>query len=86
MSRNLGKVKEFYYFWGIKINASKSEAICLRNASGKCAYFVVPESKRLKLFLSGVEIPFLINFLNLMNMANLYLIKLIKLNDTLPEF
>ena len=30
----------------------------MRNASGKCAYFVVPESKRLKLFLSDVEIPF----------------------------
>ena len=42
----------------IKINAAKSQVICMRNASGKCARYVVPESKILKLSLNGVEIPF----------------------------
>ena len=55
---HLGVVNEFYRTWGIRINASKSEAICLRNASGKCAKFVVPQSKLLHLSLDGVDIPF----------------------------
>lgn len=77
MSRHLNKVLEFYEFWGIKINATKSEAICLRNASGKCAYFVVPESKRLKLHINGVEIPFKDKFKYL----GIYFNKLFKFND-----
>ena len=55
---HLGVVNSFYKSWGISINASKSEAICLRNASGKCARFVVPQSKLLHLSLDGMEIPF----------------------------
>lgn len=58
VSDHLVEVKSFYDHWGIKLNASKCEAICLRNASGKCRGFVVPESKRLKLFLDGTEICF----------------------------
>lgn len=57
-SSHLSKIYKFYKTWGIKINASKSEAICIRNASGKCPSFVVPESKLLQLYLDGVEIPF----------------------------
>lgn len=55
---HLGLVSAYYKTWGIKINASKSEAICIRNASGKCARYVVPQSKTLSLSLDGVEIPF----------------------------
>lgn len=77
VSKHLNKAFEFYNFWGIKINPAKSEAICLRNASGKCAYFVVPESKRLKLFLNGVEIPFKDKFKYLGINFN----KLFKFND-----
>lgn len=77
VSRHLYKVKDFYDYWGIKINASKSEAICLRNASGKCAYYVVPESKRLKLFLNGIEIPFRDKFKYL----GIYFNKLFKFNE-----
>lgn len=58
VSQYLHEVKNFYDKWGIKINTSKCEAICIRNASGKCKRFVVPESKSLKLFLNGIEIPF----------------------------
>lgn len=58
VSNHLKIVKHFYDDWGVKINASKCEAICLRNASGKCKNYVVPESKTLKIFLDGVEIPF----------------------------
>lgn len=58
VKQHLTKVKNFYETWGIKINISKSEAICIRNASGKCRSFVVPESKRLKLNIDGTEIPF----------------------------
>lgn len=58
VSGHLRMVKQFYDKWGVKINASKSEAICVRNASGKCRRFVVPESKLLRLFLDGEEIPF----------------------------
>lgn len=55
---HLGLISTYYKSWGIKINASKSEAICIRNASGKCAKFVVPQSKCLQLSLDGIEIPF----------------------------
>lgn len=55
---HLGLINVFYQTWGIKINAAKSEAICIRNASGKCASYVVPQSKLLQLSLNGVEIPF----------------------------
>lgn len=44
--------------WGIKINPTKSEAICIRNASGKCHRLVVPQSKNLSLPLDGIQIPF----------------------------
>ena len=54
---HIRSIYEFYEKWGIKINAAKSEAICIRNASGKCADYVVPESKCLLLTLNGVEIP-----------------------------
>lgn len=55
---HLGRINMFYQTWGIKINARKSEAICIRNASGKCPRHVVPESKSLRLSLDGVDIPF----------------------------
>lgn len=55
---HLGVVNVFYQKWGIEINARKSEAICIRNASGKCPRFVVPQSKSLQLSLNGVVIPF----------------------------
>ncbi|KAI8114690.1 RNA-directed DNA polymerase from mobile element jockey [Lucilia cuprina] len=55
---HLEYVDEFYSHWGIKINTAKSNAICLRNASGKCKYTVVPESKNLELLLNGSEIIF----------------------------
>lgn len=55
---HLGIIDNFYKTWGIKINAAKSEAICIRNASGKCARSVVPQSKLLFLSLDNVEIPF----------------------------
>lgn len=55
---HLGLVSAYYKTWGIKLNASKSEAICIRNASGKCARYVVPQSKTLTLSLDDVEIPF----------------------------
>ncbi|GBP05954.1 RNA-directed DNA polymerase from mobile element jockey [Eumeta japonica] len=58
VSLHLAKVDEFYSHWGIKINVAKSSAICLRNASGKCKYTVVPESKELQLMLNGHEIQF----------------------------
>ena len=57
-SIHLEIVNKFYNTWGIKINAAKSEAICIRNASGKCPRFVVPESKHLQLTLKETEIPF----------------------------
>ncbi|XP_075150698.1 uncharacterized protein LOC142224797 [Haematobia irritans] len=52
-------INEFYQTWGIKINAAKSQAICIRNASGKCHRSVVPQSKILQLFLEDTEIPFM---------------------------
>lgn len=55
---HLGKISEYYKKWGIKINAAKSEAICIRNASGKCPRYVVPQSKSLQLTLDGIDIPF----------------------------
>lgn len=58
VSSHLNRVKFFYSQWGIKINATKSKAICIRNASGKCKYTVVPESKQLELHLDGDEIEF----------------------------
>lgn len=58
VSSHLQNTNEFYSSWGIKINAAKSNAICLRNASGKCKYTVVPESKSLRLTLDGNEIHF----------------------------
>lgn len=58
VSDHLHTVKAFYDHWGIRINISKSEAICLRNASRKCKNFVVPESKLLRLVIDGEEIPF----------------------------
>ena len=58
VTSHLNLVYNFYSSWGIKINASKSSAICLRNPSGKCKYTVVPESKRLRLLLHGNEILF----------------------------
>ena len=57
-SNHLRIINNYYKVWGININASKSEAICIRNASGKCPRFVVPESKQLQLFLENIEIPF----------------------------
>lgn len=51
-------INDFYKTWGIKINAAKSEAICIRNASRKCPRSVVPESKSLCTVLDGIEIPF----------------------------
>lgn len=56
--RHLSTLNSFYKTWGFKINARKSEAICIRNASGKGPSYVVPESKILYLLLDGVEIPF----------------------------
>lgn len=58
ISQHLRVVNQYFDKWGIKINPSKCEAICIRNASGKCKRFVVPESKTLKLVLNGTEIPF----------------------------
>ena len=55
---HLGEISAFYMKWGIKINAAKSEAICIRNPSGKCPRYVVPESKSLQLMLNGTNIPF----------------------------
>lgn len=55
---HLGLISVFYKTWGIKVNVAKSEAICFRNASGKCARYVVPQSKLLQLSLDGVDIPF----------------------------
>lgn len=55
---HLNVINNFYKKWGIKINAAKSEAICIRNASGKCHKLVVPQSKILSLTLDGTEIPF----------------------------
>lgn len=57
-SNHLEIFNEYYKKWGIKINPNKCEAVCIRNASGKCPYFVVPESKRLSLSLEGIHIPF----------------------------
>lgn len=57
-AEHLSTIYDYYKTWGIDINASKSEAICIRNASGKCSRFVVPESKRLHLSLDETEIPF----------------------------
>lgn len=58
VQRHLKTINDYYVNWGIKINVSKSEAICIRNASGKCGRTVVPESKSLKLILNGSEIVF----------------------------
>lgn len=57
-THHLKLISEFYKTWGIRINAAKSEAICVRNASGKCHRTVDPQSKKLKLILEGVEITF----------------------------
>lgn len=54
---HLGVISAYYKTWGIDVNAAKSEAICVRNASGKCHRNVVPESKSLHLTLDGIEIP-----------------------------
>ncbi|KAI8122725.1 RNA-directed DNA polymerase from mobile element jockey [Lucilia cuprina] len=51
-------INDYYNKWGIRINTSKSEAICIRNASGKCHRQVVPQSKNLSLSLGNSEIPF----------------------------
>lgn len=58
VSEHLKTVKKFYDDWAVKINLSKCEAICLRNASSKCKRFVVPESKQLRLYIDNIEIPF----------------------------
>lgn len=58
ISSYLNHVDDFYSHWGIKINTTKSKALCIRNASGKCKYTVVPESKNLKLRLNNTEIIF----------------------------
>lgn len=55
---HLGLISAYYKTWGITINAAKSEAICIRNASGKCHRSVVPQSKSLHLSLDGIVIPF----------------------------
>lgn len=55
---HLVKVRICYDDWGIRINFSKSEAICIRNSSGKCQYFVVPDGIRLSLNIDGTEIHF----------------------------
>lgn len=54
---HLRRIDEYYKTWGIKINEAKSRAVCVRNASGKCPNYVVPQSKRLELTLNGVSIP-----------------------------
>lgn len=77
VSLHLEHVQNFYSDWGIKINASKSKALCLRNASGKCKRFVVPQSKNLKLFLNNNEIKFGNSFKYLGITFN----KLLKFND-----
>lgn len=59
---HLELVSDYYKSWGIKINSSKSVAVCLRNASGRCGYKVVPESKTLTLSLNGENIPFKSSF------------------------
>lgn len=56
-ARHLSVINDYYKTWGIKINAAKSRAICIRNPSGKCPKFVVPQSKTLELTLDGVNIP-----------------------------
>lgn len=77
VSSHLRHVKTYYSKWGIKINASKSKALCLRNASGKCKRFVVPQSKILKLYLDGNEIKFENNFKYL----GIHFDKLLKFNN-----
>ena len=62
---------------GYSINAAKSEAICIRNASEKCPRYVVPESKGIKLFLEGTEIP----FKNSLKYLEITFDKLLKFNE-----
>lgn len=77
VSLHLERVQNFYSDWGIKINTSKSKALCLRNASGKCRRFVVPQSKNLKLFLNNNEIK----FENCFKYLGITFNKLLKFND-----
>ncbi|KAI8122778.1 RNA-directed DNA polymerase from mobile element jockey [Lucilia cuprina] len=58
VSEHLKIIDDFYRQWGVRINPGKSEAICLRNASGKCPHYVVPLSRNLRLTLDDREIPF----------------------------
>lgn len=39
---HLDNINQFYADWVIRINSSKTNAICIRNASEKCRKFVVP--------------------------------------------
>lgn len=58
VKNHLSVIDDYYKSWGIKINPLKTEAICFRNASGKCPYYVVPQSKKLVLSLNGVNVQF----------------------------
>lgn len=58
VKEHLIEIDKFYKNWGIKINPLKTEAICFRNPSGKCPYYVVPQSKNLSLDINGVNVVF----------------------------
>jgi hypothetical protein len=56
IKNHIQKICEYYKSWGISINPSKTELICIRNASGKGKKNAVKESKDLKITIENLEI------------------------------
>lgn len=55
---HLEEINDYYKTWGIKINTSKSEAICIRNAYGKTIQAdTVTKSRLVKTKIGDSEIP-----------------------------
>jgi uncharacterized protein YlbG (UPF0298 family) len=67
------KIVEYNSKWKININASKSEFICIRNASGKGPRRAVSQSKEVKIQINGVNVSYksLIKYLGI-NFSNLF--------------
>lgn len=58
LSKHIDLIVKYYAKWGIKINISKSEAICFRNSCSKGKVGIVVESKNVHLKVDNVEVPF----------------------------
>jgi hypothetical protein len=58
VEKHAKEIIEYNNKWKIKVNATKSEYICIRNASGKGPKNAVQQSKQLNLKLNNVDVPY----------------------------